>query len=175
MARQLKTEAIVLKKNHLLNQDTILTLFTQEIGKIGVVAKGIKKITSKRLPHIQTGNLIRIILHYSHNMYFLQNTELISGFTDIKKKEEKIRILFVFFFVLERLLPERQQENDIYVLTKSFEIQLANEKKNVYRILIRFLNKLMQKLGYIDDQKSFDELLLIIEDLIHEKVPVFSI
>lgn len=172
MARQLKTEAIVLKKNHLLNQDMILTLFTQEIGKIGVMAKGIKKITSKRLPHIQTGNLIQAILHDHHNMYFLQNTELISGFTDIKKKEEKIRTLYVFFFILERLLPERQQENDIYILTKSFEIQLANEKKNVYRILNRFLNKLMQKLGYIDSQKSFDELLLIIEDLIHEKIPL---
>lgn len=175
MARQLKTEAIVLKKNSLLNKDTIITLFTEELGKVGVFAKGIKKITSKRLPHMQTGNLITAILHQSNTAFFLQDTQLISGFSAIKASQEKIHSMYVFFFILERLLPDHQKEESIYVLTKSFEIHLANEKKNNITLLDEFLNKLKEKLGYIDEKHSYNDLILIIEELIHEKVPAFSI
>ncbi|MBI4009495.1 recombination protein O N-terminal domain-containing protein, partial [Candidatus Roizmanbacteria bacterium] len=52
MKRTLKTEAIVLRKRSLPNQDKIVTLFTKELGKLNVFAKGIKKITSRRLPHV---------------------------------------------------------------------------------------------------------------------------
>ncbi|MBI4226632.1 DNA repair protein RecO, partial [Candidatus Roizmanbacteria bacterium] len=63
MKRTIKTEAIVLRKRSLPNQDTIVTLFSKKIGKVNAFAKGIKKITSRRLPHVQTANLINAVLY----------------------------------------------------------------------------------------------------------------
>ena len=63
MKRTIKTEAVVLRKRSLPNQDAIVTLFTKELGKINTIAKGIKKITSRRLPHTQTANLINTVIY----------------------------------------------------------------------------------------------------------------
>ncbi|MEK7109728.1 MAG: DNA repair protein RecO, partial [Patescibacteria group bacterium] len=71
-SRSLKTEAIVLKKKDLLNKDVLISLFTQDLGRLTIFAKGVKKITSRRSPHLQTGNLINVLISHKNDHYYLQ-------------------------------------------------------------------------------------------------------
>lgn len=173
--KTLKTEAIVLKKQELLHNDILLTLFTQTLGKVKVFAKGIKKITSRRLSHAQTGNLINVLLHENRDYLYLSETRLISGFSSIKNSQSKVQALYCYFFVVERLLPENQKEEEVYKALKSFIVALAKEEENIHQLLTRHINLLMRNLGYLKDKKTFDELITIIENLIHEKMPAFTI
>ena len=50
MTRNLKTEAIVLKKKDLLNKDVLISLFTQDLGRLTIFAKGVKKSPAGVLP-----------------------------------------------------------------------------------------------------------------------------
>lgn len=174
MLKILKTEAIVLKKKNLLGKDLLISLFTETDGKIIAVAKGVKKITSKRSPHLQTGNLIKIQLNRKKDRNYLEETSLISGFSQLKKDENKINILYQFFFVLERLLPENQKEDAVYKLTKSFLIELSKKILNddIFSI---YLNKVLKALGYLKKDHTLEELKEIIFDLINEKLPSFDI
>ncbi len=175
MSKTIKTEAIVLKKQELLHNDILLTFFTQVLGKIKVFAKGIKKITSRRLSHAQTGNLIRVLLHENRDYFYLSETQLISGFSSIKNNQKKVQALYCYLFIVERLLPENQKEEEVYKALKSFAIALAKEKEEIHQLLVRHINVLMKHLGYLKDKKSFEELIAIIESLIHEKMPTFTI
>ncbi len=174
MAKSVKSEGIVLKKKGLLNKDDLVTVFTKEQGKIKVFAKGIKKITSRRLSHIGTGNLIQTILSTKNDRFYLQETKLISGFTKIKDNQEKVNFLYQFFFVLERLLPENQQELNIYQLTKKFLIKLSSEEFSQMD-LTQFINELIRQLGYSKRNLSFNELKQTIEEILNEKLPSFII
>lgn len=174
MLKTLKTEAIVLKKRNLLGKDVLISLFTETDGKIIAVAKGLRKITSKRSPHLQTGNLIKIQLNRKKDRSYLEETSLISGFSEIKKDERKINILYQFFFVLDRLLPENQKENTVYQLTKSFLIKLSQKTLN-NNILSIYLNKVLKALGYLKKDYTIEKLKKIIFDLINEKMPFFDI
>jgi len=170
MSRVLKTEAIVFKKNSLLNKDVIITFLTQELGKVRVLAKGIKKITSRRLPHVQTGNLLKIVIHKNNDRFFLSETQLISSFSQIKNDPTKINYLYYFLFVLEKILPEDQKEDLIYVITKHYLVDLA---KNIFTKdkLVSYLNKVLIKLGYLHKGRSFNELNFFIQEIINEKIP----
>lgn len=170
MAKSIKTEAIVLRKRNLLNRDKLITLFTKELGKINIFAKGIKKITSRRLPHVQTANLINCIIQEKSSIYYLSETVLISGFSKIKKSTEKINDLYIFLFVLERLLPEHQAELEVYILTKKYLKRLSETDHSTKILLTEFLNKLLSLLGYINRNESYYELVAKIEEIIHEKV-----
>ncbi len=170
-----KTEAVVLKKKNLLHKDILITLFTEEFGKAHIFAKGIKKITSRRLSYTQTGNLIKVVLHENRERLYLSEVQLISAFSEIKKDEKKIQALYCFFFIIERLLPENQKEPEVYNVLKSFEVRLAKDKGNMQRLLTYYINILMKHMGYLKDNKSYEELIEIIENLIHEKLPVFAI
>ena len=163
MPRSLKTEAIVLRKRSLLGKDVLVSLFTESEGKVNVIAKGVKKITSRRSPHLETGNL-----------NYLEGSNLLSGFSELKKDQNKVNILYQFFFVLERLLPEHQKEDVVYNLTKSFLIKLSKSVSN-YDILPLYLNRLLNKLGYTKKDHDLIELEAIISDLINEKIPTIAI
>jgi DNA repair protein RecO (recombination protein O) len=175
MPRTFKTEAIVLRKRSLLNKDLIVTLFTEKYGKINVFAKGIKKITSRRLPHTQTGNLINVLIHRKEERLYLQESSLISGFSEIKKNQKKINDLYYILFVLERLAPENQKEATLYNLIKRFLIELSGPVGLNNSIVTKYLNKILAVLGYLHKEKTLAELRLIIEEIINEKLPSFDI
>jgi len=174
MAKSVKSEGIVLKKKGLLNKDYLVTIFTKEQGKIKVFAKGIKKITSRRLSHIETGNLIQTILSTKNDRFYLQETKLISGFAKIKDSQEKVNFLYQFFFVLERLLPENQKEFSIYQLTKKFLIKLSADGFSE-KDLTQFINELIRQFGYSKKNLSSNGLRQTIEEIISEKLPSFII
>ncbi|OGK16080.1 DNA repair protein RecO [Candidatus Roizmanbacteria bacterium RIFCSPHIGHO2_01_FULL_39_12c] len=171
MKRTVKIEAIVLKKKILPNRDTIVALFSDALGKVSVIAKGVKKITSRRSPHLQTANLISCILYKKDERYYLQETTLISGFSQIKNNREKLNNLYQYFFILERLLPENQTEPQIYNLLLRYLIELSQAKENKIELLKNYLNNTLKLLGYIKEDKSHEELIWFAEGIIHEKIP----
>ncbi|MBI5127613.1 DNA repair protein RecO [Candidatus Roizmanbacteria bacterium] len=174
MGRTSKTEAFVLKKKSLLNKDSLIFLLTKEQGKTVVTAKGVKKITSRRSPHLETGNLIFAVFNKKNDRLYLQETKLISGFSELKEVQDKVSKLYKFFFVLEKLLPENQKEEVVYNLTKSFLVKLSKSASN-YDILTVYFNKLLRVLGYTKQSHDIIELEAIISDLINEKMPSFNI
>jgi len=175
MAKTIKTEAVVLKKKSLLNKDYLVTIFSEYEGKIKVFAKGTKKITSRRLSYLQTGNLIQGLIYKKDNRFYLQETKLISGFSKIKDSPKKSNYLYYFLFILERLLAENQRDFSVYTMLKNFLIQLSeNSKFNEFN-LYQYINKLIQDLGYSKEDYSPDELKQFIEEIINEKLPSFII
>lgn len=175
MTRILKTEVLVLKKKSLLNKDYLVTIFSQEEGKINVFAKGAKKITSRRLSHLQTGNLVEAILNKKDDRFYLQETRLISGFSKIKNNQNKLNFLYYFLFILERLMAENQRDFSAYNLSKKFLIELSEITNFTETELYQYINKLIQDLGYSKEDKSPNDLRFFIEEIINEKLPEFII
>ncbi len=128
MTRYLRTEAIVLKKKHLLNKDKFVTLFSEKFGKLFLIAKGVKKITSRRLPHLETGNLIKVNIYKRKDYLYLNNTSLISGFYQIKRNQKKYQFIYKGLNIIDKLLPENQPENKVYKLTIKFLVNLSKDK-----------------------------------------------
>lgn len=172
MIRTIKTEAFVLRRRNLPNQDLILHLFTKERGKLIVFAKGIKKITSRRLPHTQLGNLIKVVIHVRDNRFYLGESQLISAFSKIKEDEQKLPYFFFSIFLMDRLLPEQQKEDPVYREFLKFFIRLSKEEKFQMSSLTQWANKVMKLLGFAHEDKPYDELRAFIENIIEEKLPV---
>lgn len=171
MSKINQTEAIVFRKRSLLEKDTFITFFSESEGKITAIAKGIKKITSKRAPHIQTGNLVDVILYEKNDRLYLQDSKLISAFSAIKSDTAKIDFQYLMLFILDRILPERQKEQDVYILTKTFIIELAKSQGFNKERMCYYLRKLLTLLGYHKKNTTYLELLRHTEEIIHEKIP----
>ncbi len=171
MPKTTKTKGFVLKKHNLLNKDIIFTIFSEEVGKVTAIAKGIRKITSRRAAHIQTGNLVEVNFYGRGEMMYLQNSKLISAFSQIRDSEQKTSYLYLYFFILDRILPERQQENNMYQVTQSFLFDMARNFDFTQENLVQHLNNFLSFAGYIHGYKTLPELIRIVEEVINEKVP----
>lgn len=170
--KRIKTQAIVLKKKNLLDKNLLITFFTKDFGKINVFGFGIKKITSKRISSLQTGNLVDIIITKKDGKFHLEESVLKSTFYQIKKNHKKTKILYLIFFILDRILAENQQEKVIYKLVIKFLIDFS--KKDIdLDCLFNFINKILIKLGFLKEKLGKEKLFVYIEELINERIPNF--
>ncbi len=144
MNRTKKYLGLVLRKKILKEKDILVYFFTRQKGKIPVLAKGASKITSRRLSHIDTGNLLFIQVSENRNFMYLKDTQLISGFSVLKNNLEKAERFFLVLKLLDKNLADFQKEQDIFDLCLRVLKQLA-ENESVD--LKKFERKLLEILG----------------------------
>jgi len=168
----LKTDAIVLRKRMLPSQDALFSLFTRDQGKVVAYARGVKKVTSRRLAHLQTGNYIEVILQVRADQAYIAQTSLYSGFSQLKAAPMALDALYRGLFCIDRLIPEGQSEEALFDHALRMASQLSLPQATHQTLLYDFLETLLTKLGYRDQQTSKAYLYQTIEELTNEKLPV---
>jgi len=168
------TKAIVLNKKPLLDNNLLLTLFSENLGKINVFAFGIRKITSRRLSYFQIANFLKVIVEKKEERFIVKEVALISAFYSIKEDKAKWEYLYQFFYILNKILPENVKDEKNFFLTLDFLISLS-KKEYDYDRFNYYLNKLLKNLGYIEKEQSLLKNIKTIEIIIEEKIPDFSL
>jgi len=168
------TKAIVINKKPLLSANLLLTLFTSEMGKINIFAFGVRKITSRRLSYFQIANFLKVVVRKKDEKFYLKEVVLISAFSSIKENKDKWEYLYRFFYILNKILPENVKDKKNFFLTLDFLVHLSKKEMN-FQYFNQFLNKLLFNLGYIKKEQLFLENLKIVEKIIEEKIPNFSL
>lgn len=163
-------EGIVLVKKQILHSDVLIVVLTHHFGKVALLAKGIKKITSKRIAALQTGNIIKVIFSEKNNeLRYLSSVELISHLSAIKKDLVKMQHLYILLYMFDRLLPDSQKDPSIYGVCKRLLVQLAKEKTDRF-FLTKAMSTILMQLGYGQCQ-SYDECTSIVEEITGKKMP----
>lgn len=91
MSKYQKIKALIVKKQELGEADMILTVISEELGLLRLKAKGIKKLSSKNAPHLQSLNFTKIeIVSGKTDLNVIISAETIENFKNIKKDLTKI-------------------------------------------------------------------------------------
>lgn len=137
-----KTEGIVIKRINYNEADRIITIFSKKSGKISVKASGVRRITSRRSPHIELLNYCVFNLHMGKNMYTLTEVDSLNDFSNLKKDLKKIAAAFHICELMDGLCAENQESEAIFNLllqTLSKISQNYNLKETVYEFEIELL------------------------------------
>lgn len=148
--RTAKVSALVLKRSNFGEADKILTIFTRERGKIKVLAKGIRRIKSRRSPHLELFNYIQLILHQGKTFAVVTEAKLVEDFADIKKDLQLTGYLFYLAEVLDKLLPEHQPHPEVFA---KFLECLGGLGGSGEKIVKNFVTELLWDLGYLPRQQ----------------------
>lgn len=167
-------EGLVLKKNALKDSHQAVTLLTKEHGKLVLTAFGTKKLTSRRLSHLETGNVVRLSWHENGDFSTLQETDLLYAHSRIKEDAGKLDNLYLVLFVLNKLLPEKVPEENVYDKTLRFLKRMHSEEVVVSDVE-DFLQHVLMQLGFLDDSQLADphfDVMGFVEGLIGRKIKV---
>ncbi len=167
-------EGFVLKKTTLLNEDVSVIIFSKQEGKILLIAKGAKTFKSQRAAHLQTGNLVKVLSRHHKSNRYIEKSELISAFSKVRTGE-KMDIVYLYFFILDRLLGLDQQENTLFKFTIGFLTDLSASTQNLDSLFARYLFYMLHTLGYADKVEPIEILLSRAEEVIEEKLPMRGI
>lgn len=107
--------------------DKIITLLTDSLGKISCIARGAKKTNSPILANAQYLVYSEFVLYKSKNFYYVNNAEVINTFYNLRVDFDKLTPIFELTRILNNVTDENQDTekilklflNTIYVMDKS--------------------------------------------------------
>lgn len=164
-----RTEAIIIKRKNFGEADRILTVFTKNHGKIKIIAKGVRKISSRRSPHVELLNL-SILNLYPGKMMILTEAETLYHHSGLKNDLQKSGFAFYICELVDGLLPENQENFQVYNLIKNTLFNLENTNNG--RLLIsKFEQELLTLLGFWPKERMFLENQdSFIENIMEKKI-----
>lgn len=173
MARTYKTEGIILKRTNFGEADKIITVFTKNHGKLKILAKGVRRITSRRAPHLELFNKVVIFLHEGKNFDLVTEAQIINSYQGVRKDLGKIRAAYFAVELVDSLCPEKQVNRQVFILLENFLNEINKSKLSSYRNLCRrFAGETVLELGYLRREKispNFD-IINFIESIIERKL-----
>jgi DNA repair protein RecO (recombination protein O) len=143
----LHTSAIVLKRRPVNDADQVVTLFTEEKGKFTCLAKGVRKLGSRKVASIEPGNIITayVLTHYQRPL--LTECALQSALLDQHRTLPKLRQLQQILEIIDRLTVEEQAEPIAFIQACEIIRHLHTQTTSVSAVR-EHISTLLAELGY---------------------------
>jgi len=109
------TLAFVLRQEPIKEHDRRYIFFTQEFGKLSLLAPGARKINAKLAGHLEIPTLAQIQFTMSRNPRLITALEEIP-YLEIKKKKKSLTIAFWITDLVNELIIEKQSDAGIWKL-----------------------------------------------------------
>lgn len=150
-----KTEGVVLKRSNYGEADRILTVFTASSGKVTILAKGVRRITSRRAGNVELLNRVSMYLHKGKNFLILTEATSLTTFQNIKSDLTLSTYAYHIIELVNKLTAEGQID---YILYRNLVESLNILEKTPRQIFVRaFETKLLSHLGFFSFTENVNQ------------------
>lgn len=124
MGRSYKTEAVVLRSIRYAEADRILHLYTSDRGRVGAIAKGIRKTTSRVGARLEPLGHVELVLHQgSGELHTVTGVELIRPHSATRDDPYRLAVGLVGVEAMLRLFTEQEaNERAFAALTRFLDL-----------------------------------------------------
>lgn len=174
ISRLYTTEGIILKRKNWGEADKLLTVFTRQYGKLNLLAKGVRRITSRRSSHVEILQRVLLTVHRG------KVKDIITEATSLPFVNQKIVSLeqmgFAYYLceIVDKLLPEAQEHSEVFEwLRQSLsELYIADRASLWHQCAEQFTLRLLCSLGYLppDRKMPLSQAYLYIEKLTEKRL-----
>lgn len=141
--------AVVLSRNNIREFDQLVSLYTKEHGKIEVLAKGIKKITSKNSSNLETFSVVDIEVAEGKEINHLIRVQSVRLFKNIYNDFDKIFLAGYGASLAHQHILVGERDDRVFDFLRSFfEFLDLAEKINATHLATAFIFKLWHYLGF---------------------------
>lgn len=147
MIKIYKTVGIVLNQKNFSEADRLLTVFTKDFGRLRLLAKSVRKLTSRKRGHLELFSQIKIVCVKGKNLDLIIEAETINHFPLLRQNLNRVRIAYLFSELVNDLTAENQEHNDVYELILN-NLFLLNSSTVPRNFILNFEKQLLQILGF---------------------------
>jgi DNA repair protein RecO (recombination protein O) len=139
---------IILARHNIGEADRLLIIFTREMGKISVIAKGSRKLKSKLAAHIEPLSIGRYQVVEGKTFYILTGAER-KIYNEITENIDLYKDMSYIGELINLTYQEKESASELYdVVTSNFE-NMSSLSPQKRKILLRYLEmKILISLGY---------------------------
>jgi len=112
----LAVDAVILRHNDWGEADRLLSVFTRQAGKLRVVAKGVRKLRSRKAGHLEPFTHVRLLLAKGRDFWIVTQAETIDAYLPLR--EDLLRTGYAAYLVelLDRFTYEEGEAPGLFPL-----------------------------------------------------------
>jgi DNA repair protein RecO (recombination protein O) len=145
--RTYRIQAVVLGHIEFGEADRILKLFTYERGKITAIAKGIRKIRSRKAGHLEPFTHVNLFLAKGKSLDIITQAETVTPYMRIRGDLNRIAYAAYVVEVLDRFTYEESQNIGIFKLLTN-TLERLDKVENLETVIHHFEIRLLSLLGF---------------------------
>jgi len=163
------SEGIILRRLNYGEADRILTVFSRVYGKLTVLAKGVRKLTSKKRGHLEIFSWVKFSTKEARGFDLLTEVEILDNFDKIRKNLNKVTLAYYFCEVVNKITREGEKQATVYDLLFTALKQLESSK-NLKILRKDFVTNLLVDLGYWPQGKKMVDVDIELESVLERKI-----
>ncbi|MGL5544299.1 MAG: DNA repair protein RecO [Cetobacterium sp.] len=170
----IKTKGLIVKKVDFGEGDRIITVFSENFGKIDLLVKGIRKSKKRDQSSVDLLTLSDFTFYKKGDSFILNTIDPIDFFYDLKKDIEKLEVAsYILSIVNELILPGERKKEFFQRLEKTLYFIGKKNSYTNFLLVLKMLNWMIKNEGYridISGQKYFNISESVITDFGNDKV-----
>jgi DNA repair protein RecO (recombination protein O) len=142
-----RVEAIVLRHSEWGEADRLLWLFTLEMGKIRALAKGARKIRSRKAGHLEPFTRVSLLLAKGRDLLIVTQAETIEPYLPLREDLAGMTYASYIVELLDRFTYEEGENDSLYrLLSDTLDRLSSGEEKD---LVIRYFElRLLDLVGF---------------------------
>lgn len=143
-----KVTGIVIKETQYKDNDKIITILTDKLGKISCIARGAKRVNSPILASSQYLVYSEFVLYRGNNFYYINSSSVKNSFYKLRTDLDKLEVVFGQTRILQKILDENEDTSQVLKLFLNTLYVIENYEMDIKKVEAIFLIKLFSLLGF---------------------------
>ncbi|OQY48228.1 MAG: DNA repair protein RecO [Anaerolineaceae bacterium 4572_78] len=136
--RLYNTQVIILRRTNYGEADRFLTVFSVDKGKLRLLAKGVRKITSRRAGHVELFTHATIQVAKGRNIDILTQADTIEAYAALRNDLLKIGRAYYLTELVDKFTQEGDVNEPLFHHLAKTLIRLAESDKKTEMMIIRY-------------------------------------
>lgn len=163
------SEGIILGRINYGEADRIISLFSKDKGRSSLMAKGVRRLKSRKRGHIEMFSKIKYQASVGHGIDLMTEAEVVDDFKDIRKSLKKISLAYYFMEVVGKITHEGEGNLGVYELLEN-SLERLKGTIHLKDLRLEFINNLLILLGYWPENKALDNPDAKLEEIIERQI-----
>ena len=167
--RTYSSEGIILSRKNYGESDRILIVLSKNFGKLSLLAKGIRKIKSKKRGHLEIFSKIKFSAAKGHGLDIMTEAETINDFSGVRINLNKVSLAYYFCEVVNKITHEDGRSSTVYGLLSTALEELEQETE-LKKLRMKFIYDLLIEMGYWPVGKKLVDADIVLDDVLERKI-----
>ena len=167
--RTYSSEGIILSRKNYGEADRILTLYSKNHGKVILLAKGVRKLISRKRGHLEIFSEVKFSAVSGRGFDILTEAVTINNLNSLRSNLNKVSLAYYFCEVANKITKEEEKNEELFnLLSKSLNGLETAKNLKVFRK--DFISKLLIELGYWPEKKKMINHDIELEEVLERKI-----
>jgi DNA repair protein RecO (recombination protein O) len=146
--RSFRCTAIVLRHSNWGEADRMLTLFTSEMGKLRAIAKGARKMRSRKAGHLEPFTHVRLMLARGRDLLIVTQAETVDAYLPLREDLVKTGYAAYVLELIDRFSYEDETESSIPFRLLAETLGRISQETDAWLAVRYYEMRLLDYLGF---------------------------